>query len=102
VPSAPHPATISGDADPAELESRLVHCFTAAFNGLSPEEIFQASTCSLAEWDSLASMTLLALVEEEFQLRIDISDIARLNSFERIMNHLSRNQQGPRPVACER
>jgi serine O-acetyltransferase len=102
VPGAAHPATIPGDADPAELESRLVHCFAAAFGGLSHEEIFQASACSLAEWDSLASMTLLALVEEEFQLRIDVSDIARLNSFEAIMNYLSRNQQGPRPVACER
>jgi serine O-acetyltransferase len=87
----PRPTTIPHDANRAELESRLVHCFAAAFGNLSPEEIPRAAVSSLAEWDSLASMTLVALIEEEFRLRIDVSDIARLTSFLNIVDYLLSN-----------
>jgi serine O-acetyltransferase len=91
VPGAPPRTSIPGDANRVELESRLVHCFAAAFGNLSPEEIRRADVTTLAEWDSVASMTLVALIEEEFQLRIDVSDIPRLRSFPYILNYLTDN-----------
>jgi acyl carrier protein len=83
--------SIPGDANRVELEPRLVHCFAAAFGNLGPEEIRRADVTSLAEWDSVASMTLVALIEEEFQLRIDVSDIPRLRSFSSILNYVTDN-----------
>ena len=91
VPGDPRRTSITGDANRVELESRLVHCFAAAFGSLGPEEIRRADVTSLAEWDSVASMTLVALIEEEFQLRIDVSDIPRLRSFTCILNYLNNN-----------
>jgi serine O-acetyltransferase len=89
LPSVPRPATIPSDAGRAELESRLVPCFAAAFGSLSPAEIPRAAVSSLPEWDSLASMTLLALIEEEFRLRIPVSELARLTSFAEILAYLT-------------
>jgi acyl carrier protein len=37
----------------------------------------------------MASMTLVALVEEEFQLRIPVSEIARLTSFSEILEYVN-------------
>jgi acyl carrier protein len=88
VPSAPRPTTPPDGARRADLERRLIHCFAAVFGDLRHEEIPGASVSSLAEWDSMASMTLLALIEEEFRLRIPIAEIAGLTSFSEILDYL--------------
>jgi serine O-acetyltransferase len=87
-PGVPYPAAASCDARGTGLGARLARCFAAVFGELSPEEIPQASISSMPEWDSMASMTLVALIEEEFELRIDAPEIARLTSFAQIMNYL--------------
>jgi len=43
---------------------------------------------SLASWDSLAGITLLSLIEEEFSISISPDDAAGFVSFELILNHL--------------
>jgi acyl carrier protein len=86
--SGPRPAPVASEARRAELESRLVPCFAAAFGSLSPEAIPRATVATLPEWDSLASMTLVALIEEEFQLRIPVSELARLSSFAEVLAYL--------------
>ena len=60
------------------IEKRLTACFSAVLTELAPEEIAQASSTSVASWDSLAAVTLLAVVEEEFGIRIDDEDSRRL------------------------
>lgn len=89
MPVAPaRGATAASDAGVADLEARLIPCFAAAFGNLKPEDIPGATVSSLADWDSLASMTLLALIEEEFHLRIPLSEVARLTSFSQILSYL--------------
>ena len=66
MPGAPRSTTASSDPCRPDLESRLIKCFAATFASLEPEEIPRADASSLPEWDSLASMTLVALIEEEF------------------------------------
>jgi acyl carrier protein len=70
-------------------ERRLIRCFSAAFSDLGPEEIRRADTSSLREWDSLASMTLVILIEEEFELRILGQDLVRLTSFSNVLSYLA-------------
>jgi acyl carrier protein len=74
----------------ADFESRLVNCFAIAFPELAPQEIPSVSMGSLASWDSLAGITLVSVIEEEFSLSISPDDVAGLVSFELILDYLRR------------
>ena len=71
-----------------EIESRLVNCFAAVFPDLSLPEIPSVAAGSLASWDSLASITLFSLIEEEFGLTVLPDDVPELISFELILDYL--------------
>jgi acyl carrier protein len=73
-----------------ELESRLVNCFATAFPELDQQEIRSVSMGSLASWDSLAGITLLSLIEEEFSFSISADDVVDLVSFELILDYLRK------------
>ena len=75
----------------AEIESRLINCFATAFPELDPHEIPSVSMGSLASWDSLAGITLLSLIEEEFSISISPDDAASLVSFELILHYLQKD-----------
>jgi acyl carrier protein len=68
--------------------ARLGRCFAAVFPDLGPAEIPRASLTSVATWDSLASITLLSVLEEEFGVQIDPGEFAELVSFELILDYL--------------
>lgn len=77
----------------SDRKSRLVKCFAAVFPGLSPEEIARANVNSVGSWDSMATLTLVALIEEEFNVSIDPRDREELTSFELILDHVG-SQKG--------
>ena len=52
------------------IEDRLVTCFAAVFPHMSRGEIPSAATATIEEWDSLAGVTLIALIQEEFGVEI--------------------------------
>jgi acyl carrier protein len=80
----------------ADLRSQLVDCFVLVFPGLKSQEASSASMGSLASWDSLAGITLLAVVEEEFRVSIPPDELAQLSSFELILDYLRRSQSESR------
>ena len=63
------------------LEERLASCFAVAFPDLGAEEIRRASNTSVATWDSLATVTLVSLIEEEFKVSLPPEDFEYLVSF---------------------
>ncbi len=67
---------------------RLAKCLSAYFVGLSPEEIPRASMATVGEWDSMASVTLIAVVAEEFSLEVAPEDYERFVSYELILDYL--------------
>ena len=73
-----------------EVQTRLARCFAAVFPELSPEEIVRASPASVGSWDSLASITLLSVLEEEFQIQIAPEDLEHLISFGLVLDYLRR------------
>ncbi len=75
-----------------ELKARLCSCFTIAFPDLRPQEIPSVAMGSLASWDSLAVITLVSLIEEEFGITIPPDDVIDLVSFELILEYLRRKQ----------
>lgn len=74
----------------ADLEGRLIGCFATAFPGVARQQIPAVSMGSLASWDSLAGITLFALIEEEFKIGMSPDDAAGLVSFELILNYLQK------------
>ena len=63
-------------------DERLINCFSSVFPQLSPSEIPLASNTSVANWDSLATVTLISVIEEEFGVSFTIDDYDYVVSFE--------------------
>lgn len=72
----------------SELERRLITCFASVFPTLTEEEIRSASTESVGVWDSLSFVTLAAVVQEEFDLQIDLVVLPDLDSFHAFRDYL--------------
>ena len=72
-----------------EPRARLARCFAAVFPELDPAAIDAATPATVPGWDSLASVTLLALVEEEFGVRADPADLERLTSFAGLLDYVT-------------
>ena len=64
-----------------EIEERLEKCFALVFPKLRSAQIRSASTEDVEDWDSLASIRLAAVVEEEFGIKIPADDLPDLMSF---------------------
>ena len=70
------------------ITDRLSSCFQTVFPQLGPDQVTTASQASLSAWDSVASITLLNVLEEEFGIQIDWELLPELSSFPLILDHL--------------
>jgi len=73
----------------ATIRGRLTNCFRAVFPTLPEASIPGASVATITAWDSIAAITLLNVIEEEFQIEIDLDRLAELDSFESLAAFLS-------------
>jgi acyl carrier protein len=71
-----------------DIESRVAESFSVVFPTRAREEILTARRESFEEWDSLAGITLVALLSEQFQIEIDLMDLEELDSFESIVGYV--------------
>jgi|SRR5215469_8919817 len=79
-----------------QIEEKLISCFSAVLPELSSEEILQASAVNALNWDSVATVSLIAVIEEEFGISIEIDDLSQFDSFQGILGYLKRGTaQGP-------
>jgi acyl carrier protein len=76
-----------------ETRERLIKCFEVVFPDLPPGAVAGASTATVEAWDSVAAITLMNVVEEEFGLQIDLDDLASLDSFENLHAYLQKRLQ---------
>jgi acyl carrier protein len=67
---------------------RLAKCFSLVFPSLSADEIGRATVSSVPEWDSLANINLICVIEEEFSLALEASDLEELSSFDLVLDHI--------------
>ena len=72
-----------------DTRARLKTCFAAAFPNLPAGGLEMARAGTTPEWDSVAMVTLISLVEEEFGMAIDLDDVISLNSFEAFERYVS-------------
>jgi acyl carrier protein len=69
-------------------ETRLVKVFEAVFPDLSPDQIPSASQDTVQNWDSVAAITLMNLIEEEFSIQMDFEDLGDLTTFAKILAYV--------------
>lgn len=72
-----------------DVPARLSRCFSAAFPGLKPDQVASATVQSVAAWDSVATVTLLALIEEEFGVQVDLEAPDRFESYRGLLDYLT-------------
>jgi acyl carrier protein len=73
-----------------ELDDRLARCFASVFPALPPDQIQAASVGSVPAWDSLAAVTLIAVLEEEFNTQIDLMEMPELTSYRAVRDYLQK------------
>lgn len=76
-----------------ETRDRLMNCFQVVFPDMPEEQIQTASTATVANWDSVAAITLMNVIEDEFGMEMDLDDLADLDSFEKLHAYLLRRTQ---------
>ena len=72
-----------------ELDARLIRCFASIFDGLTADQIRTISVETQPNWDSLASVTLAAVLEEEFNIQVDPFDMPQLASFSAVKVYIT-------------
>jgi acyl carrier protein len=81
-----------------DVRQRLAKCFSAVFPEFSPEEIGKSTASHAANWDSLSAVTLLAVVEEEFGIDLEVHEMESLASFEGMMQRVNEAIRSKRPL----
>jgi acyl carrier protein len=71
-----------------DVKPRLLRCFQAAFPDLPETQLLTATQDSVDTWDSVAMITLVNVIDEEFNVQLDLDRLDRLSSFESLHNHL--------------
>jgi acyl carrier protein len=64
-----------------EQTERLAGCFKKVLPKLSRAEIGTATQENTAAWDSIAQVTLISLVGEEFGIELDFEEFEEATSF---------------------
>jgi len=70
-----------------ETKERLVKCFQTVFPDLKTPDT--ATQAGVAEWDSVAAITLVNVIEEEFNIQMDYEELESLDSFPKVLDYLN-------------
>ncbi|HZL68444.1 MAG TPA: hypothetical protein VFC29_14070 [Candidatus Limnocylindrales bacterium] len=76
-----------------DTRKRLTSCFQVVFPDLTEAEIPVASQDRVAAWDSLAAITMVSVIEDEFALQMDWDDLDDLDSFAKVHAYLQKRLQ---------
>lgn len=76
-----------------DVKPKLIECFQIVFPDLKEKDISAASQETVAEWDSVAAITLVNVIEEKFEIEMDLDQIADLDTFDKVLTYLQQRQQ---------
>jgi acyl carrier protein len=71
-----------------DTNQRLIKCFQTVFPDLSEAQIPLAQQSNTKDWDSVAAITLVNVIEEEFGIELDLDKLADLDSFDKVSAYL--------------
>ena len=73
-----------------DVRQTLRECFATTFPGVPASSLETLAPERDAVWDSLATLTLVMLVEERFAVRIPTDEIPGLLSFDAMARYVAR------------
>lgn len=76
-----------------ETTNKLIQCFRIVFPDLPENQIPTAAQDEVLAWDSVASITLINVVEDEFGLTMDLERLAEFTSFPAILRYVEEQKQ---------
>ncbi len=68
-----------------KIKERLIRCFAAVFSEREEKTIPFLEVGNTKEWDSLAFVMLMNVVQQEFSIEIPIGELEQMNSFEKFL-----------------
>jgi acyl carrier protein len=71
-----------------EVQMRLTKCFETVFPTLQTSEIPGCSQHTVTMWDSIATITLVNVVEDEFAFQVDFDLVSEFSSFDSILSYV--------------
>jgi acyl carrier protein len=74
----------------SDARARLAKCFSSVFPELSDQEIASASVETVEAWDSVMTITLLTVIEEELGIQFEPEALEQLISYKSILDHLTQ------------
>jgi len=78
-----------------DIQSRVAQCFLNVFPDVAAADFPRASQASLTQWDSVAHVTLLSAISEEFQMELDEESFESLTSYllilDRVEGHVGQS-----------
>ncbi len=74
----------------SEVKSKLKSIFQKVFELDTSHEVENLSNENFIEWDSLAQLTLVSTIQDEFSMRIKPKDFQRFTSFQNIYSILEK------------
>jgi acyl carrier protein len=66
----------------SDVDERLTECFITVFPFLDKESVSTVSRQASEEWDSLATVNLVTVIEEQFDITFDDDTVDTLVSYE--------------------
>lgn len=72
-----------------EGDDRLIRCFASVFPGATHDEIITSKFEAIPGWDSLRGVSLLAVLDEEFGVQLDMSELVELETFASLQGYIS-------------
>ena len=73
----------------SDVRERLMRAFHTVFPGVPLASVPELSVANTASWDSLNSLNLQQLIDEEFGIQIDFEELEVLNSFDALEQYLN-------------
>ncbi len=67
---------------------RLIKCFTTVFPSLGPQTAPGATQDTVVNWDSVNTINLLNVIQEEFGIEVDYERLEEMTSFGRIHQYI--------------
>jgi len=77
------------------VREKLRSCFALVFPKLDPQQYETADATNVREWDSIAQVTMLSLIAQEFEREIDFEDFEDATSFEALARALQVQNEDP-------
>jgi acyl carrier protein len=71
-----------------DMTQKLTQCFLSVFPDLPEASVSGATQESVPEWDSVASITLINVIEEEFGVTVDLERMGEFTSYAAIESYM--------------